>query len=191
MGLTLYRQKRDFNQTPEPQGKEQASQQQLIYIIQKHAASHLHYDFRLEWQGVLKSWAIPKGPSYDPAEKRLAVEVEDHPLEYADFEGIIPQDQYGGGTVMLWDRGHWEPVTDPDEGLHTGKLVFRLHGEKLQGEWTLLRMRGASAKPNWLLIKKTDALARRQNDTTLLATLSVKTGRSLEAIAASEGFQKH
>lgn len=159
MSLTRYHQKRDFNKTAEPEGDSAETGPQylrdpLIYVVQKHAASHLHYDFRLAWRGVLKSWAVPKGPSQDPKEKRLAVEVEDHPIEYAQFEGTIPKGQYGGGTVEIWDRGTWEPLFNPDQGLKIGKLVFRLHGQKLTGEWTLLRMKTEGPRANWLLMKK-------------------------------------
>src|SRR5690606_38775970 len=129
-----------------------------LYIIQKHDARRLHYDLRLELGGVLKSWAVPKGPSLDPEEKRLAVQVEDHPVEYGSFEGIIPAGEYGGGSVMLWDQGSWDPVGDPEAGLRKGHLSFRLHGERLQGSWTLARL-GGKADPeekNWLLIKKHD-----------------------------------
>src|SRR6187200_2530500 len=136
--LTPYHKKRDFKKTTEPKGKV-SSQSKFLYIIQKHAASHLHYDFRLELNGVLLSWAVPKGPCLDPAVKRLAMHVEDHPVEYGSFEGIIPQGEYGGGTVMLWDRGDWEPVGNPHEGYREGKLKFELHGEKLRGRWMLVR----------------------------------------------------
>ena len=163
--LTRYRRKRDFRVTPEPvaQVSEPASQAgvQLSFVIQKHWASRLHYDFRLELDGVLVSWAVPKGPCFDPAEKRMAVHVEDHPLDYASFEGTIPPKQYGAGTVIVWDRGRWEPVGDPRAGMAEGKLVFRLHGEKLAGLWELVRI----AKPGdrqdpWMLFKKRDAWAR-------------------------------
>ncbi len=141
--LAEYRAKRDFTRTAEPAGKRKASGEKgLQYVIQKHDAKRLHYDFRLEWDGVLKSWAVPKGPSLDPARKSLAVQVEDHPLEYGGFEGTIPKGEYGGGTVLLWDRGTWEPLNDPASGLQKGNLHFRLSGEKLRGEWTLVRMRG-------------------------------------------------
>src|SRR5438552_2440161 len=130
MGLTEYKRKRHFQSTPEPAGKKSRTAGRS-FVVQKHAASHLHYDFRLELDGVLKSWAVPKGPSLDPAVKRLAMHVEDHPVEYGSFEGIIPQGQYGGGTVMLWDRGDWEPIGDAAEGYRKGRLKFRLHGEKL------------------------------------------------------------
>ena len=162
----------------------------LLYIIQKHDASRLHYDFRLELDGVLKSWAIPKGPSLDPSAKRLAVEVEDHPLEYGSFEGLIPQGEYGGGTVMLWDRGSWEPEEDPHEGLKTGKLKFTLHGEKLHGSWALIRKAPIDSgrgpvKNQWLLIKHRDEAARDHDefDVTAAETKSVASGRDLDEIA--------
>src|ERR1700723_3879676 len=158
--LARYRSMRDFHVTSEPQGIAIKSGPNRTsgpqpFVIQKHAATRLHYDFRLAWDGVLKSWAVTKGPSYFPGDKRLAVQVEDHPLEYGGFEGIIPKGQYGGGTVMLWDRGTWEPHVDVAEGLKKGSLKFALHGEKLRGNWALIRMKGRAAndsKPNWLLI---------------------------------------
>src|SRR5262245_24257974 len=131
MGLREYQRKRDFGKTPEPRGRARARRGQRRFVIQKHDASRLHYDFRLEWDGVLKSWAVPKGPSLNPAEKRLAVEVEDHPIEYGDFEGTIPAGEYGGGTVLLWDRGSWTPEGDPAADLARGRLKFTLVGEKL------------------------------------------------------------
>src|SRR5687768_6647311 len=139
MGLKTYRTKRDFKRTPEPAGQVHSDSDQRLYVIQKHAATRLHYDLRLEEGGVLKSWAVPKGPSLDPKEKRLAVQVEDHPLEYGGFEGVIPKGQYGGGSVLLWDRGTWEPEGDAEDGLRRGKLEFRLDGEKLRGRWLLVR----------------------------------------------------
>src|SRR5947199_4601115 len=147
MALEEYKRKRNFKKTPEPGGKKaKAKSKGLSYVIQKHAATRLHYDFRLELDGVLLSWAVPKGPSLDPAEKRLAVHVEDHPIDYGGFEGIIPKGQYGGGTVLLWDRGTWEPLAeDADDAAaayRKGRLKFRLHGEKLQGGWNLVRMGG-------------------------------------------------
>src|SRR6188768_2220846 len=138
MALERYRQKRDFLVTPEPAGKVgQRRERGLKFVIQKHAASRLHYDFRLELNGVLLSWAVPKGPSLDPDDKRLAMHVEDHPIEYGTFEGVIPKGQYGGGTVMLGDHGTWAPVGDPQDGYRKGKLKFQLHGKKLHGGWTL------------------------------------------------------
>src|SRR5436853_730828 len=136
MSLREYKRKRHFNRTPEPAGKV-AKKSGHSYVIQKHRASHLHYDFRLQIDGVLKSWAVPKGPSLDPSVKRLAMHVEDHPIEYGSFEGTIPEGQYGAGTVMVWDRGTWEPQGDPEQEYRQGKLHFTLHGEKLRGEWVL------------------------------------------------------
>ncbi len=194
---------RDFNITAEPSGKSaaskttaksQAKEKGLPFVIQKHAATNLHYDFRLGWNGVLKrSQSAPKAPSYVTADKRLAVQVEDHPMEYGGFEGVIPKGQYGGGTVMLWDEGTWEPQAaypDVDEGLRTGSLKFILHGAKLQGKWALIRMGGKYAnekKPNWLLIKEHDDFERRSDDPPITeeAPNSVVTGRSIEEIAAS------
>src|SRR4249920_910407 len=142
--LQRYEEKRDFKITPEPAGRiARRKSDNLSFVIQKHAASHLHYDFRLELDGVLLSWAIPKGPSLDPSDKRLAMHVEDHPLEYGDFEGVIPEKQYGGGTVMLWDRGTWKPKEDPVAGYAKGHLKFELEGENLKGGWTLVRTRGS------------------------------------------------
>jgi bifunctional non-homologous end joining protein LigD len=164
----------------------------LHYVIQKHAARRLHYDFRLEHNGVMLSWAVPKGPSLDPAEKRLAVQVEDHPLEYRKFEGTIPAGEYGGGTVMVWDRGTWEPRDDVDEGMREGRLKFNLHGEKLSGGWMLVRMpngRRQGDKPNWLLIKERDKAARPGSKDEVVQSLdaSVKSGRTLDEIAAVRG----
>lgn len=190
MGLRLYWKKRDFKKTPEPRGAEVAPTDRLQFVIQKHAASRLHYDFRLELEGTLKSWAVPKGPSLDPGQKRLAVHVEDHPLDYAAFEGIIPSKQYGGGTVLLWDRGYWEPIGDPGASYRRGRLKFTLHGEKLHGIWNLVRMGGRqeAGKENWLLIKERDDEARRgeKSDVTQLLTASVASGKSIEQIAGGE-----
>src|SRR5207244_10770584 len=149
-----YRRKRGFGTSPGPKGEE-AKGDGRSFVIQKHAATRLHYDFRLEMEGVLKSWAVPKGPSLDPADKRLAMQTEDHPVDYGGFEGIIPEGQYGGGTVLLWDRGTWEPVNDPHQGLRAGALKFRLDGEELQGRWTLVKLKGRDARDDaktWLLI---------------------------------------
>lgn len=196
--LARYRAMRDFQQTPEPSGAERkrsegrekkaAAPTAFPFVIQKHAATRLHYDFRLGLNGVLKSWAVTKGPSYVTADKRLAVQVEDHPMEYGGFEGSIPKGQYGGGTVMLWDEGTWEPLGDPEEGLAKGNLKFTLHGKKLKGNWVLVRMGGRFAKeskPNWLLIKEHDEHERTSNDPAITeeAPNSVLTGRDLEAIA--------
>ncbi|MCJ8142256.1 DNA ligase D [Ancylobacter sp. A5.8] len=187
MPLDLYRRKRDFSRTSEPSG-ETAGAAGHAYLIQKHAARRLHYDLRLEMDGVLKSWAVTRGPSLVPGEKRLAVHVEDHPLDYGSFEGTIPKGQYGGGTVMLWDTGSWTPVGDPHHGYEKGHLEFDLHGEKLSGRWHLVRMqrrRGEKAD-NWLLIKGEDDAARPEGGDDILDERpeSVKTGRSLDEIAA-------
>src|SRR6188472_4421297 len=139
--LSTYRKKRDFRVTAEPKGEVAAPGKRLSFVIQKHAASRLHYDFRLELDGTLKSWAVPKGPSLDPTVRRMAVHVEDHPLSYASFEGTIPKGQYGAGTVIVWDRGDWAPVGDPNAGYRQGKLKFDLHGEKLRGRWNLVRIK--------------------------------------------------
>jgi bifunctional non-homologous end joining protein LigD len=194
MGLREYRQKRDFKKTPEPAGQVAAEPraQGRAFVVQKHAASRLHYDFRLELEGVLKSWAIPKGPSLDPADKRLAMHVEDHPLEYGDFEGIIPKGQYGGGTVLLWDRGTWEPVGDPHKSYRAGSLKFRLHGEKLRGGFALVKIGGRRQSRDegrsWLLIKERDAEAESSRSTAIVEgqPTSVASGRSIEQIAAAE-----
>jgi bifunctional non-homologous end joining protein LigD len=198
--LAHYRSMRDFHITAEPSGKKEDAKKtrnptQLPFCVQKHAASHLHYDFRLGWNGVLKSWAVAKGPSYVVADKRLAVQVEDHPMEYGGFEGIIPAGQYGGGTVMLWDQGTWEPqpaYPDVEDGLRKGSLKFILHGTKLQGKWALIRMHGKSggseSKPNWLLIKEHDDFERPPTDPSVTEAEpnSVVTGRTMEQIAKSE-----
>jgi bifunctional non-homologous end joining protein LigD len=163
MGLREYRQKRDFTATGEPAGKAVRPRKERLFVVQHHFASREHYDFRLELDGVLKSWAVPKGPSQVAGERRLAVEVEDHPLEYATFEGRIPEGQYGAGTVHLWDGGTWEPEDDAHEGLARGSLDFVLHGKKLKGAWTLVRMRDTDAargKHNWLLIKRSAKASR-------------------------------
>jgi bifunctional non-homologous end joining protein LigD len=159
--LARYWAKRDFSITSEPRGKKAKAGESLSFVIQKHAASRLHYDFRLELDGVLVSWAVPKGPSYDPADKRMAIHVEDHPLSYGSFEGTIPPKQYGAGTVIVWDNGTWEPVGDPREGLAKGKLVFRLHGQKMAGLWELVKIaKGGEKQEPWILFKKRDEFAR-------------------------------
>src|SRR6185295_4923692 len=168
--LDRYREMRDFSVTPEPSGRGRkipTGKKPLRYYIQRHAATRLHYDFRLELEGVLKSWAVPKGPSLNPADKRLAVQTEDHPLEYGEFEGVIPEKQYGAGEVLLWDRGEWRcEDRDPREALRKGRLHFRLDGEKLRGRWVLTRTRGAEDKPQWLLIKRNDEEANPDLDIT-------------------------
>jgi bifunctional non-homologous end joining protein LigD len=187
MVLEQYHQKRDFKKSPEPEGSVSPGCSGRLFVIQKHAARQLHYDLRLELNGVLKSWAVPKGPSLDPKEKRLAVEVEDHPIEYGDFEGVIPEHQYGAGTVLVWDYGRWEPEGDPEKGLANGNLKFILHGRKLKGGWALVRMNTASqnAKKEWLLIKHRDSEAVRQGADTILEDepASVLSGRPIEKIA--------
>src|SRR6185503_13421726 len=185
--LTEYRRKRDFAKTAEPAGKV-ARKKGHSFLVQKHDATRLHYDFRLELDGVLKSWAVTRGPSLDPGEKRLAVHVEDHPLDYGGFEGTIPKGEYGGGTVMLWDRGTWDPIDDPHAGLKKGRLHFRLHGERLKGGWALIRMppRGKEKRENWLLIKERDEFADESDPLLEKFTTSVKSGRTMEKIAAGD-----
>src|SRR5436305_2743154 len=193
MSLEKYREKRDFKKSSEPSGKTQSAaktKSSLLYVIQKHRATQLHYDFRLELNGVLLSWAVPKGPSLDPNDKRLAMHVEDHPLEYGEFEGVIPPKQYGAGTVMLWDRGTWIPKGDPDEGYAKGHLKFELHGEKLKGVWNLVRSRSGKygGDKSWLLFKETDDYARLGPDALVVDDRpdSVASGRSLDAIKAEK-----
>jgi bifunctional non-homologous end joining protein LigD len=164
MALNEYRKKRDFKITPEPSGGKSSSENQksVIYVVQKHRATALHYDFRLEFRGTLLSWAVPKGPSLDPSVKRLAMQVEDHPIDYAGFEGVIPEGEYGGGTVMVWDKGTWTSESpDPVAAMEKGDLKFTLHGKKLKGSWVLVRTRGfgSSTKTSWLLIKHRDEFA--------------------------------
>jgi bifunctional non-homologous end joining protein LigD len=193
--LTTYRAKRDFSLTEEPSGKAAVSKsKQLRFVIQRHDATRLHYDFRLELDGTFKSWAVTKGPSIDPTVKRLAVEVEDHPLDYGDFEGTIPEGQYGGGTVQLWDRGYWVPEGDPYDGLKRGDLKFTLVGERLEGSWVLVRMKWdrkagkGSKRTNWLLIKHRDKAAHEGDDDKLLRDpKSIASGRTLKEIALGTG----
>ena len=192
--LGKYRAKRDFRQTPEPAEGGQRADRALSFVVQKHAARNLHYDFRLELQGSLKSWAVPKGPSLDPAVKRMAVQVEDHPISYASFEGVIPPKQYGAGKVIVWDRGVWSPLGDAEQGLQSGKLKFELHGEKLKGGWTLVRMhgRGDEKQPPWLLIKERDEHARPEQAFDVLSALpdSVLSGHPLPAKTVRKGGAK-
>jgi bifunctional non-homologous end joining protein LigD len=193
--LQRYRGKRNFVKTPEPAGHpgQRRPENAPMYVVQKHAASRLHYDFRLELDGTLKSWAVPKGPSLDPSQKRLAVHVEDHPLEYARFEGIIPPKQYGAGTVLVWDRGVWTPQGDPHDGYRRGVLKFQLDGHKLHGAWTLVRMQSRrqetrdNDKENWLLIKENDPAARRGSAGEIVerSTESVESGRGIKEIAGA------
>jgi bifunctional non-homologous end joining protein LigD len=191
MTLATYRKKRNFRVTPEPAGSRAGSSgsSENIYVIQKHRATNLHYDFRLEFNGTLSSWAVPKGPSLDPSVKRLAMQVEDHPIEYASFEGVIPEGEYGGGTVMLWDSGTWSPeIPDVEAALKKGDLKFTLFGKKLHGSWVLVRTRGFghNADRSWLLIKHRDKFAS-QGDVTLLQPRSIVSGKLLAEIARDGG----
>jgi bifunctional non-homologous end joining protein LigD len=194
VGLREYREKRRFGVTPEPSGAAtpRRSRRGLGFVVQKHRASQLHYDFRLEWNGVLLSWAVPRGPSLDPSVKRLAVQTEDHPLEYARFEGVIPEGEYGGGTVMVWDQGTWVPEKpDVDAALQKGEIKFSLRGRKLAGSWVLVRTRGrgpgaGSGRPSWLLIKHRDEAASTE-DVAAEQPRSVVSGRLLAEIAWHEG----
>ncbi len=197
--LTAYNAKRDFSQTAEPRGEtrgRRSTGNRLRFVVQKHDATRLHYDFRLELDGVLKSWAVTKGPSVDPADKRLAVEVEDHPVDYGDFEGTIPKGRYGGGTVMLWDQGYWEPEegVDPEKALAKGELKFTLDGERMRGGWVLVRMkpRANEKRNNWLLIKHHDDYAEEGHGDALIEekTKSVTTNRSMEDIAQGKNIGK-
>jgi len=187
--LKKYREMRDFGATPEPSGGTPKRTKLPIFVIQKHQASHLHYDFRLEMEGVLKSWAVPKGPSYDPTVKRLAMMTEDHPYDYAAFEGVIPTGQYGGGNVIIWDNGTFE-LTEPDDGvkgIKQGKLAFKMFGKKMFGEWALVKIRGRSPKGNeWLLLKHRDEFANDKVDVTELAPQSVISGKRVEEIGDSK-----
>jgi len=190
MGLEKYREKRRFDRTPEPGGRvgRRAGSGALRFVVQKHAARQRHYDFRLELDGVLKSWAIPKGPSLVPGDRRLATQTEDHPLEYADFEGVIPKGEYGGGTVMVWDQGTWEPVGDPRKALEKGELTFLLSGRKLRGRFHLVRMRPRDSergRSSWLFFKGRDAEAREPGAPAVTESepRSVLTGRDLDEIA--------
>jgi bifunctional non-homologous end joining protein LigD len=193
VALDVYRKKRKFGVTPEPRGRQEKRSGDR-YVIQKHAARRLHYDLRLELDGVMKSWAVTRGPSLDPGEKRLAVHVEDHPVAYNTFEGTIPQGEYGGGTVMVWDRGHWMPEGDPHKGLAKGHLTFDLDGEKLHGRWHLVRLRARpkERRDSWLLIKSKDEAARGPHGKDILEEepLSVATGRSIDEIADGKGKKR-
>src|SRR5258708_25031367 len=189
--LSTYRKKRDFEKTDEASGEVKvAPAKQRRFVIQKHDATWLHYDLRLEFDGVFKSWAVTRGPSLDPHDKRLAVEVEDHPLDYGDFEGTIPESEYGGGTVQLWDRGYWES-DDPDRGFKKGDLKFTLHGEKLHGSWVLVRMKGdryGGKRTNWLLIKHRDEFAKEGYTNKFVdKDRSLASRRTLKQIAAGKG----
>jgi bifunctional non-homologous end joining protein LigD len=192
-GLGEYRRKRDFTKTAEPSGAQRRAGRKLAYVIQKHAASHLHYDLRLELDGVMKSWAVPKGPSLDPSVKRLAMQVEDHPIEYNRFEGTIPKGEYGGGTVMIWDRGTYtyggsdegDPVEALRRGYAKGDFKFVLRGDRLSGSWVLVRTRrGDARRPQWLLIKHRDEAAEPGSEVVEEYQSSAATGRTMEEIAA-------
>ena len=193
--LKKYKTMRDFGDTPEPAGGKPRRGKLPIFVIQKHQASHLHYDFRLEMQGVLKSWAVPKGPSYDPGVKRLAMMTEDHPYDYAAFEGVIPEGNYGAGNVIIWDNGSWEfvgPGDDPVKALKGGDLKFRMNGKKMFGEWALFRIKGRSPKGNeWLLVKHRDQFANEKIDITEVAPKSVVSNRTLEDVDASNTWQSN
>ena len=197
--LAEYRRKRDFSRTAEPAGGKAPAGQKLAFVIQKHAASHLHYDLRLELDGVMKSWAVPKGPSLDPAVKRLAMQVEDHPIEYNTFEGTIPKGEYGGGTVMLWDRGTYsyggsdsDPIDGLRRGYQKGDFKFVLHGKRLRGSWVLVRTRrDPKGRAQWLLIKHRDESALPGSDVTAEYQTSVATRRSMEEIAEGKSRVWH
>ena len=162
MELKEYRRKRSFRKTPEPEGSQRVESNQY-FVVKKHQASHLHYDFRLQVAGVLKSWAIPKGPSIDPSRRRLAIQVEDHPVEYKNFEGVIPSGEYGGGTVTIWDCGSYEPLKekDPQKSIEEGAMSFLLHGKKLKGGFALIKTEYRKNRNAWLLIKENDIFARK------------------------------
>ena len=199
MSLSLYKKKRKFSETPEPEGKEKSSAKSLRFVIQKHDASHLHYDFRLEMKGVLKSWAVPKGPSLNPADKRLAMMVEDHPYDYRTFEGIIPEGNYGGGTVIVWDEGTYEPMNaeglskDEQEKLllkqlYTGDLKIHMKGKKIKGNYALFRLK--KDEKSWLLVKKDDEFVSEKE--VIKQNKSVKSGKTLAQIAEKNGVEvKH
>ncbi|MHB1314515.1 MAG: DNA ligase D [Christensenellales bacterium] len=190
--LGKYNQKRDFDKTGEPEGKTEKPGERLRFVIQHHAARSDHFDLRLEWGGVMLSWAIPKGPSYNPRDKRLAVKVEDHPLEYRNFEGTIPKEEYGGGVVMIWDEGYWEPRVNMDEGLKAGSLKFILKGKRLKGKWALIRMKAKAAEPekNWLFIKEKDEYVLNYDGVSGFTT-SIRTGRTMaEILQGRDGEEK-
>jgi len=184
LGLDVYERKRDFSKTPEPVALRAKGGGPLRFVVQKHRASALHYDFRLEAGGTMPSWAVPKGPSLDPKQRRLAMEVEDHPLEYANFEGVIPEGEYGGGTVMIWDEGVWAPMedVDPVKAIKKGEMRFVLDGKKLKGGFTLV----STGDRKWLLMKRKDEYAK-PNDITEAEPRSVRTKRLLAEIAAASG----
>ena len=187
---------RDFQATPEPSGGKPRKAKLPLFVIQKHHASHLHYDFRLEMEGVLKSWAVPKGPSYDPAVKRLAMMTEDHPYDYASFEGVIPAGNYGAGKVIVWDNGGWEfiePGDDPVKALKSGKLTFRLYGKKMFGEWALVKIKGRYGdKGNeWLLLKHRDEFASETVDITEVAPNSIVSNKDVDEIGGENTWESN
>lgn len=197
MALENYRKKRKFEDTPEPRGEARRARKKTIFVVQKHDASHLHYDFRLEMEGVLVSWAVPKGPTMNPGNKRFATMTEDHPMEYADFEGVIPQGHYGGGTVMVWDRGTYEAEGDasPRAQLEKGKLKIELHGKKLRGAFVLVLMGQQTGKPReksrWLLMKRNDQWGDPKWSADAPATArSAISGRTLEEIERGQARKK-
>ena len=194
--LKKYRTMRDFGVTPEPSGGKAKKAKLPIFVIQKHHASHMHYDFRLEMEGVLKSWAVPKGPSYDPTIKRLAMMTEDHPYDYAKFEGIIPAGNYGAGNVIIWDNGTWEfiePGDDPVKAIKNGKLTFRMYGKKMFGEWALVKIKGKYGdKGNeWLLLKHRDEYANEKIDVTEVAPRSVISNRLVDEVDPKHQWQSN
>jgi bifunctional non-homologous end joining protein LigD len=195
--LKKYRGMRDFGDTPEPAGRTKKLAKGPIFVIQKHQASHLHYDFRLEMEGVLKSWAVPKGPSYDPSVRRLAMMTEDHPYDYAAFEGVIPAGNYGAGNVIIWDQGTWqfiEPGDDPVKALESGKLTFRMAGKKMFGEWALVKIRGKSGSDKgneWLLLKHRDEFANDQIDVTEVAPRSVVSNKTIDEVGGGNVWQSN
>ncbi|AFL53731.1 bifunctional non-homologous end joining protein LigD [Sinorhizobium fredii] len=192
--LSEYNRRRDFSKTREPKGAVARTHPgQKRFLVQKHDATRLHYDFRLEWEGVLKSWAVTRGPSLNPEDKRLAIRTEDHPLAYGDFEGTIPEGEYGGGTVMLWDTGWWEPEDDPEKGLKKGKLAFRLHGSRMKGGWALVRMRprDGEKRESWLLVKQDDDVASEDGESLIKQhVVSARTGRTMDEIAEGRGEKR-
>ncbi len=197
--LKKYQTMRDFGDTPEPAGKiKPVKGKKPIFVIQKHHASHLHYDFRLEMEGVLKSWAVPKGPSYDPSVKRLAMMTEDHPYDYASFEGVIPEGNYGAGNVIIWDQGTWEfiePGDDAVKALRSGKLTFRMEGKKMFGEWALVRISGRGKKGDkgneWLLLKHRDEFANEKIDVTEVAPRSVVSNKLVDEVSPKKVWQSN
>ena len=195
--LQKYKRMRDFGDTPEPVGGKPKKGKLPIFVIQKHRASHLHYDFRLEVEGVLKSWAVPKGPSYDPTVRRLAMMTEDHPYDYASFEGVIPEGNYGAGNVIIWDNGTWEfiePGDDPVAALRSGKLTFRMYGKKMFGEWALVKIHGKSKSDRgneWLLLKHRDEFANEKVDVTEVAPRSVVSNQTVEEIGGENVWESN